>query len=45
MVTRYKKCWPIKKQYVHKMCIAETGMLRWICGIQGKIGYKMKKIV
>ena len=26
------ECWPIKKQDMHKMDVAESRMLRWMCG-------------
>ena len=26
------ECWPVKKQYVSKMYVAEMRMLRWMCG-------------
>ena len=26
------KCWPIKKQHMHKMDVADMRMLRWMCG-------------
>ena len=26
------KCWPIKKQYIHKRDITKMRILRWMCG-------------
>ena len=26
------ECWPIKKQYMYKMDVAEMRMLKWLCG-------------
>ena len=31
-ITYGAKCWPIKKEHVHKMDVAEIKMLRWMCG-------------
>ena len=32
VLTYGAECWPIKKQHMHKMDVANMGMLKWMCG-------------
>ena len=36
VMTYGAKCWPISKQYMHKMDVVEMRMLKWMCGKTNK---------
>ena len=43
-MTYVVECWPIKKQHIHKMDVAEMRMLRWMCSKTTKDKIRKKPV-